>query len=249
MKRETRDLLIVGGVVLGGLGAYVYLNRDKTKTVTGTVTDVFTRGSVLTSSHMGDDGVIVEDPATLVGMASLAVAGVDADNYSLARMIRSEGADEGEVRGHVALNDLKGLGWSSLQYLLTYSTASWAIGRFGKQYSAKYQTEDGGETWNRSEAAKDDNGKVIVLDHQTRRYATTRDPYEGDLEMAMKVISDHQRGFDPTQGAVKFIDRSALAFQVGARDFDTINAQWMSEGLQPFTLDAYGTDLVLYKKA
>lgn len=214
------------------------------------MTDVFTRGSKVTSSTMGPDGVIVEDPMSLIGVASVATGGrASADVYCLARMIRSEGADQGEIRGHVALNDLRSLGWQSLQYLLTYSTAAWALGRFGKQYSAKYLGQDGEETWVKSEAQLDDNGKPTILDKQVRRYSTSRDPYDGDISMALKVINDHAMGVDPTGGAVKFLDRSALSSQEGARSYDTIAMQWMGEGLVPYTLPQYGSDLVLFRKA
>lgn len=233
---------------LGGAATYIYLSKDKTHTITGTVSDVFTRGSKLTTSNMGEDGVIIEDPASLIAVAGLQLPGLDGDSYSLARMIRSEGAEQGEIRGHVALNDLRSLGWQSLQYLLTYSNAPWAAGKYGKQYSAQYQTEDGGATWVRSEAAVDSNGKRKVLASQTRRYSTSRDPYMGDAQLALKIINDHLHGIDPTQNAVKFLDVSALSSQEGARSFDSINAQWTGEGLIPYTLPQYGTDLVLYRR-
>lgn len=190
--------------------------------------DVFIRGSKLTASVLGPDGVVVNDPQSLAAQAAINYGNaIPIEVYSLARMIRSEGAMEGEVRGHVALNDLADLGWSSLHYLLTYSTAAWARGKYGKQHSVRP-----------SDGAK-----------QTRRYATSKDPYQGDVKLALKVLSDRSRGFDPTGGAVKFLDREAMASQEGSRGFDAVNARWTADGLVPYTLPQYGDDLVLYRRA
>jgi len=210
----------MGALVLGAGGLLYLASRRE-------VTDVFVRGKKLTSSTLSADGVVLESPSTLAMLASgvyrqpLAV-----EIYSLARMIRSEGAAEGEIRGHVALNDLADLRWQSLQFLLTYSTADWSRGKYGKQHSV------------RSDGQK-----------QTRRYSTARDPYEGDVKMALKVLSDHSSGFDPTGGAVKFLDREAMAFQQGSQGFDAVNARWTSDGLVPYTLPQWGNDLVLYRRA
>ena len=200
MPKWYENPLTMLAMALAGAGTYVLIARDETQTIKGTVSDVFTRGSKVTSSTMGSNGVIIEDPLSLVGVASVMVPGTDADRYSLARMIRSEGADQGEIRGHVALNDLADLGW--------------AKGRYGQQHSI-----DG-----------DGNG-------QTRRYSTSKDPYEGDLAMAAKVINDHQYGIDPTGGAVKFTD-----------GIPVIQA-WLDDGLVAYTLPQYGDDLLLYRKA
>ena len=223
MPKWYENPLTMLAMALAGAGTYVLIARDETQTIKGTVSDVFTRGSKVTSSTMGSNGVIIEDPLSLVGVASVMVPGTDADRYSLARMIRSEGADQGEIRGHVALNDLADLGWSSLQYLLTYSTASWAKGRYGQQHSI-----DG-----------DGNG-------QTRRYSTSKDPYEGDLAMAAKVINDHQYGIDPTGGAIKFIDRSSMS---SPEAFAAVNEAWTNDGLLAYSLPGYEEDLVLYRRA
>lgn len=225
-NRWYEDPLTTLALVLAGAGTYVLFARDETNTITGTVSDVFTRGSKVTSSTMGPNGVIVEDPLTLVGIAAVMVPGTDEDRYGLARMMRSEGADAAEIRGHVALNDLRALGWSSLHFLLTYSTASWARGRYGKQNSS-YTDQDGRKY------------------SQTRRYATSKDPYEGDLAMAAKVINDHQRGIDPTGGAIKFIDRNSMS---SPEAFEAVNQSWQDDGLVAYTLPGYGDDLVLYKR-
>lgn len=217
--RWYEDPIAMGALVLGA-GGLLYLARRR-------VTDVFVRGKKLSSSTLSEDGTILESPSVLAMLASgVYRQPIAPEVYSLARMIRSEGAAEGEVRGHVAMNDLRDLGWQSLQFLLTYSTADWSRGKYGKQHSV------------RSDGQK-----------QTRRYSTARDPYEGDVKMALKVLSDHSSGYDPTGGAVKFLDREAMASQLGSQGFDAVNARWTSEGLVPYTLPQYGDDLVLYRRA
>jgi hypothetical protein len=228
--------------------AFLFVER---KAVIGSVNDVFERGDRLTYGVMDPQrGIIVTSPDDLLNAAESRLGyAIDQDIYALARMIRSEGAVQGEARAHVAINDLARLQWSSLFDLLTYSTAKWAKGLFGKQASFKFQSATGGETWKRSEAAHDNDDHPIILDKQVRRYSTAQDPYAGDVLTARKAIADAANGIDPTNGAVKFLDKTGLLSQDGASSFERVNARWTKEGLVAFTLPAYGDDLVLYRRA
>lgn len=239
------EILAVGGLAVAG--ALVYFRRP----IEGAVRDVFARGERLTyAATDGLTGEVLEAPETLARLASNASGmNVPVAVNSLARMIRSEGATEGLLRAHVALNDAAALGWD-LQRLLTYSTASWARGRYGKQHVTVYRTPAGGETTDKARALTSADGKPVVVRSQTRRYSTARDPYMGDVRTAMAAIAERGRGLDRAQGAVKFVDKSAMGgVQAGTGSFAALVERWGRDGLSPFTLPEYGDDLVLFRRA
>jgi len=198
--------------------------------IASAVTDVISRGSHISYGTLNESiGIVNEDPEALRAAASQRLGIVlDADTYALARMIRSEGAAQGELRAHVALNDLADLGWSSLFYLLTYSTDPQRKGLYGMQYSPAVPP-----TYPKANA---------------RRYSTSQNPYAGDARLALKVLADRANGVDKALSAVKFLDKSGLLAQAGAKRFETTDASWRGEGLEPFSLPEYGTDLVLYRR-
>lgn len=211
--------------LLGALGAGVLLLWGKpiVTTVVNTVSDVIGRGDRLTYTTLDPNGMIPDDPDDLVTAAS-AVLGrqIDADTYALARMARSEGIAAGDLRIHVALNDLadlntrNGYGWDA-QDLITYSTDAAARGHFGQQLH--------------------------------RRYASTQDPYAGDVVLAEQTQAQHQAGIDPTGGAVKFVDKSSFGVQAGTGSYDALVATWAPEGLQPFNVPGYSDDFVVFRRA
>jgi len=143
-------------------------------------------------------------------------------------MIRSEGAEAGEIRAHVALNDAASLGWD-LHTLLTYSTNAGARGSYGDQYTPATSAPGGVKS--------------------VRRYSTKQDPYQADVVVASKAITDHAAGIDPSAGGVKFVDKGSLKYQIGASSYETIVAKWGADGLQPFTLPGYSDDFVVFRKA
>lgn len=244
MKLKLDDPYVMAGLAaVGGGLLYVFSQKRRNETVGETVADVFARGSQVTNSSLGINGVIIEEPEDLAE-----AAGVPADVYALARMVRSEGAAQGVARAHVALNDLRDLGWSSLVYLICYSTADWAEGKFGKQFSAQYRGKDGEPTWVRSFAETGADGRPIVIKKQTRRYSSARDPYQGDIALALKVMADHAAGVDPTGGAVKFLDKSAMGKQEGSGSFASVDEKWRSGGLVGYNVPQYGSDLVFYRR-
>lgn len=135
--------------------------------------------------------------------------GVDLDTYSLARMGRSEGVDGMEYRMHVVLNDIADL-----------------VSRGDTAYSTitKYMT------YSRNSAA---NGHYSAQD-LGKRVSTSKDPYQGDYDLAVQVISDHDSGIDPTNGATKFVDKSGPFYVDGAKtDYDGLVASWAADGLTP----------------
>lgn len=214
-------------LALAALGGVALLERGTVdKLIVAPVKDVINRGRQVTHSTLDARGVVAEDPRKLRERGSV-LLGIDLplDVYSAARMLRSEGAAEGAVRVHVALNDLAHLGWDSLHQLLTYSTAGWAKGSYGRQHSVDPET-----------------GAA-----QTRRYATSHDPFENDIQVAFATIADHAAGNDPTGGAVKFFDKSGVLS--GQRSWEDVDAKWAAEGLVGYTLPQYGDDLVLYRRA
>jgi hypothetical protein len=221
--------LWLGGTALVGLAlweheAVIQAGKD----VVDAVTDTFSRGKRVTYAGVGDDGVVPISPSSLRTSASLELGReVSQDVYDLARMIRSEGATEGRIRAHVALNDAADLGWS-VHVLLTYSTNPRAKGWFGEQFTPAARAPDGVRS--------------------VRRYSTAHDPYVGDIQLAEQVLFERQGGADPTAGAVKFVDKSGLSAQEGASSYEAIVASWAKEGLQPFTVPGYSDDLVVFRR-
>jgi hypothetical protein len=212
--------LWIGLAGFGGLVAALQLaGMDPVGNAAFAVTDVFNKGDRLSYGTLNEvTGVVAETPEALRMAASTRMGrDIDANVYALARMLRSEGAKEGNLRVHVALNDLASLGWADAFTLITYSTDGNKKGRYGSQV--------------------------------TRRYASSRDPYEGDVLTAEQAISENDRGFDPAQGATKFVDKSSFGIQAGTGTFDALVQRWAADGLEPFTLPDYGEDLVLFKKA
>jgi len=214
MRRD--DWLLWGGVAT--LGAVAFWKRRL-------IVDVTTRGKLLTHAPAGANGVVPARPRDLVASASAAIGrGVSQDAYDLARMIRSEGAAEGRVRAHVALNDATAHGWS-LHFALTYSTNPKANGYYGEQHTPALRAPDGVSS--------------------SRRYSTAHDPYEGDLELAEQVLAEHAAGVDPSQGATKFYDVDSG--QEGAASYDQVVAAWAP--LQPFNVPGYPDSFVIFRRA
>lgn len=215
----------------GSLGAAL-LFLGGAKEVSDVARDVFTRGNRVSFGTLDKTlGIVLEAPEALRVAAGQRIGlDIDRDTYALARMIRSEGAAEGLLRAHVAMNDLATFPYASdLFGLLTFSNDPKRRGLYGVQYSP---------------AVPPNYPRANV-----RRYSTSGNPYEGDVHMALAALQERNTGIDRANGAVKFIDRSSMGVQLGSRSFEEVDASWQSEGLQPFTLTEYGSDLVLYKRA
>lgn len=222
--REDQRLALVGG---GAAVGFVALWLFSPKRIANVIADVVKRGGKLTDTTLVD-GVIPDDPADLVAIASANMGrDVTRDAYDLARMRRSEMAigeddDASSLRIFVALNDLQDLnsrrffGWTPAD-LIEYSTNSDHRGRFGAQ-------NDG------------------------RRYASTKDPYATDVELAENVLSLHGAGFDPTDGALKFVDKGSMGAQVGSGSYANLVTKWGAEGLQPSTIPGYSPDFIVFRR-
>lgn len=232
MGKWYENPLVWGGAALVVVGA-----AFEGENMLNLMKDFVGRGEKLTSSTWYDDneksGIIREEPESLRALASL-VAGfnVPLDMYSLARMIRSEGATQGRARAHVAYNDLAKFPYASnLHGLLTYSTDGKRRGLYGKQWSPKY-------------VGKTDT----FLKANARRYSTTKDPYMIDLKTALQIAEERKRGTDPTRGASKFIDIDSMGKQEGSRTFAEVDAEWKASGYKAYSLPEYGNNLVFYRK-
>ncbi len=192
----------------------------------GWIFNVFDRGRKLSVSTVVN-GVVTESPEVLLDQAS-AVLGftADQDTYSLARMGRSEGVDGEEYRMHVLLNDLYDL---QTRYGATYDTVTTLLTRSKvARANGYYSTQDMG-----------------------KRYATTRDPYEGDYALAQKVLSDRARGIDIANGATKFVDKSGPFYIEGVKStYADLVAHWGKSGLIAIDdLPNATSNFVIFKKA
>jgi hypothetical protein len=231
--RDEDTAKILAAVGLGGLVLVAAYWRREIISVgasaAATVADFVGRGARLTDAPAGADGVVYVSPEELAAIAGGVMGrAVTADAYALARMIRSEGADEGYLRAHVALNDLRHLGWSSLVYLMTFSTNPSARGWFGAQWTAA-TAAPGGIT-------------------SVRRYATSRDPYQADLVAAEQALAERAAGFDPTDGAEKFVDRSSFGAQSGTGSYAALVERWGKEGLVPGSVAGASDDFVVFRR-
>jgi hypothetical protein len=226
MAASSRTLFVAAGVAgvaflmwkYGGLLAPAAIAK-------AWVMNTFDRGRRLTTSTLDSAGVVVQTPGELLEQANevLAESGDVAtlDELALARMGRSEGVDGMEYRMHVALNDLdylQGRGYS------VYSSVA-ALMLHSKISAA--------------------NGR-FSRQNLGKRYATSRDAYEGDLYLARAVIADHQAGIDPTGGARKFVDIDGFATQPGASTYEDTVAAWAKEGLEPKTLPGASSNFVVF---
>lgn len=219
------DELLIGASVAALAGVAFWQRR--------TIVDVISRGTRLTRTVLGPDGVVPERPEDLAAAAAV-IAGrlVPQELYDLARMVRSEGAGEGGLRAHVALNDAASHNWT-IHWMLTYSTNLAARGRYGEQFTPA------------DRAPRVDGQRVKSV----RRYSTARDPYAGDLQIVERTLRERAQGRDPTEGAVKFLDRSALAHQEGAGSYEDIVRRWGESGLRPFNVPGYSDDFVVFRRA
>ncbi len=191
----------------------------------GAIVNTLERGNKLSESTVVN-GIVSESPEVLADMAS-AVLGftADVDTYSLARMGRSEGVDGMEYRMHVALNDIAEL---SARGLSAYSTPT------------KYMT------YSRNVGA---NGHYSSQS-KGKRVATTKDPYEGDYFLAQKVQLDRASGFDPTNGATKFVDKSGPFYIEGVQvSYSDLVASWAADGLTPMSLPGATSNFVVFVRA
>lgn len=227
--------------VWGGLGALVVGGFVLLPDARFAVSDIIVRGEKVTDATWFNDdeayGFIIDDPPSLAAQASFSLGvPIDVDTYSGARMVRSEGARQGLVRMHVAMNDLATFPYAStLTGLLTYSTDPDRKGYYGKQYSGPMPAD----TVNSIQGFPNAN---------KRRYSTAADPYDSDVKIAKQAIAERAAGIDRVDGATKFIDKSSMGVQVGSSSFDAVDTKWKADGLVAFTMPELGSDLVLYKK-
>lgn len=80
-----------------------------------------------------------------------------------------------------------------------------------------------------------------------RRWASSRDPYEGDVRLALKVAADRAAGIDPTGGATNFVDRDSFGVQAGTGRYDALVAKWAGQGLVPYNLPGATSNFVLFR--
>lgn len=81
-----------------------------------------------------------------------------------------------------------------------------------------------------------------------RRWASSRDPYEGDIGLATKVMIDNSAGKDPTGGASRFVDKSAFGKQEGTRTYADVLAEWTAEGYSAYQYPEASADFVLFRR-
>lgn len=193
------------------------------------IVDYFERGKVLTSTSPDAGGVIRVAPAELARRASVVMGrDVSREAYALGRMSRSErGKNESQTGQRLRMH-------VALNDLAQVSWADTVEELF------TYSNQSG--------------EKGFFGDQLGRRYATTRDPYEGDVLLAEAVIVEHQAGIDPTAvpglpPAIKFVDKKSMGgVQKGTGTYEALVERWAPEGLRPFTVAGAPEDFVVFRR-
>lgn len=78
------------------------------------------------------------------------------------------------------------------------------------------------------------------------RYATSRDPYEQDLQVAEAVLAGELG--DNTGGATKFVHAGAFGVQEGTGSYDDLVARWGREGLVPDWVPGTRDDFRVFRR-
>lgn len=146
------------------------------------VSDLVGSGQRLTTSSTNSDGVVLQDPDHLLAEACETVGrDISADAYALARMVRSE-AGSSDLLTKVRLANVA---------MNQARSLGWSV--YDVIVYHKTASRDGRY------------GAQI-----SGRFASTRDPYESDLEAAEKALQG-----DITGGATNFAHQSAFGKQLG----------------------------------
>lgn len=232
---NANRITVMGGAAVAVV-AYAYYRwrnggDDPITKGLNTVTDALVSGARLNHTTLDASGVVRVNPDDLVSEA-LAVYGSDfsvggwtaKEVYSLARMSRSEAGAKDGVENRKARMHIA---------LNDYYSVSWA-----------HSLDD---LFTFSTVASE---KGFFGDQRGRRYSTAQDPRAGDIRLALEVIDEDNRGYDPTGGATKFVDKASLAVQKGVtKTYDEIVADWGRDGLKPFNVPGLSDDFVVFRKA
>lgn len=218
-------LLGFGGVVaalqLAGYNAVGQISAAASDAVFA-VTDVFSKGSQLSFSTMDPNGTkgsrVVTDDPETLRQAASARFGQDIDR-SVYALARMI-RSEGAATGALRVHVA----------LNDLDSLGWADPFTLITYS--------------TDSAK----KGLYGEQATRRYASSEDPFTGDVQTVMAAMASHAAGNDPTNGAVKFVDKNSFGVQAGTGSFSDLVARWGQDGLTPYNVAAGGDNLVFFKK-
>lgn len=111
------------------------------------------------------------------------------------------------------------------------------------------QAEESGMTvWARTVSEPGNPSNGYFGEQRGRRWASTEDPYEGDIKLAEEVYVQHNNGIDPTGGAGRFADKSSFGKQAGTRTYATVLAEWADEGYYAYYFPDASHDFVLFRR-
>lgn len=222
MQLSSRQLLIFAGAAVGGAALWKYGGNPVAPAVVAAGYVVNVFArGSVLSSSTIVNGVVQPDPETLRQQAS-SVLGFDADADTVA--LARMGRSEG-VDG--------------MEYRMHVALNDLATLPYGSIL----------ELMTHSKIAAADG--YFSQQREGKRYSTSRDPYQGDYQLAAQVRQDHANGIDPSGGAVKFVDKSAFATQPGATEtYDDIVAEWGAQGLTPVeNLPGCSSDFVIFVRS
>jgi hypothetical protein len=186
-----------------------------------------TAAATITEAYVAPDGRVHDAPESLARLASAYMGRpVSLDVYALARMVASEtDADHPEtapLRVHIALNDLVDL---NARKHLGWTPADLIT------YSTQPMHRG-----------------FFGEQHIGRRYASTKNPTAEDVFTVEQVLSDRAEGIDPTQGALKFVDKLSMGRQKGSGAFDALASSWAAEGLHPGTIAGMPEHFIVFRR-
>jgi len=87
-----------------------------------------------------------------------------------------------------------------------------------------------------------------LMIHSKNPISDGRFSKQGDYELALRVITDHGSGIDPTGGAVKFVDKDSFGVQEGTSSYASLIARWAGEGLEPSNVEGASDNFVVFRR-
>ncbi len=210
----------LAGGALAVLLAYLLLRQEEDGVITlGTVVDPFVRGARLNHSTLNADGIVYDPSPSELLGEASEILGFDLDEDTYA--LARSARSEG-VDGMAA----------RMHVMLTQSAeAGLSVFQLTTRES-QHPSQDG-----------------YYGEQLGRRWASSRDPYAGDVALAQKVIAERAQGVDPTGGAGRFFDKSGFGKQSGTIPaWQSKLADWSAEGYRAYYYPAASKNFVLFRR-
>lgn len=218
--RKSGIAWTLAGVSVAVLLGYLLFRQEEDGVITlGTVVDPLVRGARLNHSTLNDDGIVYDPAPSELLGEASEILGIDLDEDTYA--LARSGRSEG-VDGMEA----------RMHVMLTQSAeAGLSVFQLTVRES-QHPDQDG-----------------YYGEQLGRRWASSRDPYAGDVALAQRVIAERAQGIDPTGGAGRFFDKSGFGKQSGTIPaWQSKLADWAREGFTGYYYPRASKNFVLFRR-